>query len=351
MVKVVDGGSGMPKLGAFRSSLLLALLGLTWIANACGGRTVWVEEETAGRAGDAGTAGSTSDDDDGGFGGVAGVAGYGGTYGGYGGDYGGSYGGSYGGYGGDYGGSYGGYGGDYGGGAYGGVTGGAYPKGGYGGTITGGYGGTFAGSAGVAGKGGCGAVSGSGGGGSPALGKACSVFCPRFPYLSCPSDFESPRDCLEKCQNGFGLGSWCDYALYDFLVCASGYLNPQAMCVVQGDVCYGPGCTVDAVNGCLEQYLALGDCQDSPRPLPPCPPPPNPPLPPNCGQVGSTSPDYCLRETTCPNLRLTTQCFPQFDVNASYYCDCFSNGEFLGSVQTSGTMDPCQAGAALCGFY
>jgi hypothetical protein len=315
-----------------------------------------VEEGTAGSAGH-------PDDDDGGFGGVAGYGAYGGAYGGdYGGAYGG-YGGDYGGvtyggaYGGDYGGAYGGYGGDV-AGSY--ITGGAFPTGGYGGvttggyggTITGGYGGTYGGTAGVTGKGGCGAASGSGGGkGSPSLGKACALFCPTYPYASCPSDFEGPRDCLAKCQNGFGLGSWCQAELVNFLVCASNYLDPNAMCIVQGDQCYGPGCTVDAINSCATEYIDLLECQDSPRPLPPCPPPPNRPLPPNCSQGASVGPDYCARETACPNVDYKTECYPQYDDIGSWICNCSTNGVYLGSVVAGPSMDACAAGALLCGYY
>src|SRR5262245_12935706 len=99
MVKVTDA-SGPRKPRTWHGSLLLVAFGLIGASNACGGRTVWVEEDPV--AGEAGEAGS-----------------------GYGGDYGG------GGYGGDYGG--GGYGGDYGGGPYGG----------YGGVTAGGYGGAY----------------------------------------------------------------------------------------------------------------------------------------------------------------------------------------------------------------
>jgi hypothetical protein len=216
-----------------------------------------------------------------------------------------------------------------------------------------GFGGSFAGSAGVTGKGGCGAASGAGGSaGSPALGQACAAFCPRYPYAQCGGDFEGPRDCLSKCQNHFGLGAWCDYALVQFLNCAAGQLDPNAMCVVSDGQCYGPGCVVDAVNACAFEYIALLECVDNPRPLPPCPPPPNRPLPPNCGQSTSYYPDYCMRETYCPTANFLTECNYEYDDAGSWLCDCYRNGDFEGSVGTSSvSMDVCAAGAALCGYY
>jgi hypothetical protein len=328
---------------------------------------VWVEEDpVAGEAGDGGTAGYGGDS--GGYGGA-----YGGAYGGYGGDYGG---GAYGGV------PYGGYGGTYGGGAYdgtypsggfpsggfGGSYGGTYPSGGVtsggafptGGTVTtGGFGGSvgrggYGGSAGMPGKGGCGAASGSGGSaGSPALGKACATFCPRYPYASCGevSDFEGPRDCLNKCQNSFGLSPWCDYALVEFLNCAGSYLNPNAMCLVSGGQCYGPGCVVDAVNACAFQYVALLDCQDSPRPVPPCPPPPGRPVPPGCTVSGGQGPGDCHRETICPMVDFMTECERDSPMSNYWYCYCYRNGVFETSVETQTTPDVCATGAQLCGYY
>ena len=358
MVKVT-GASGRREARAWHGSLLLFAFGLMGAANACGGRTVWVEENpTAGEAGDAGSAG---------YGGDSG--GYGGAYGGYGGDYGGGpYGGTYGG--GPYGGTgYGGtgYGGAYGGTGYGGTYAGSYPVGGVsaggtyptGGVNTGGVGGSVAGKGGYGGvggtgKGGCGAASGSGGSaGSPALGKACASFCPRYPYAACGgvSDFEGPRDCLSKCQNSFGLSPWCDYALVDFLNCATSYLNPNAMCIVSGGQCYGPGCVVDAVNACAQQYVNLLDCQDSPRPLPPCPPPPNRPLPPGCSLGASQGTNYCMRDTACPMGDFMTECFLEDDLRGTWLCDCFRNGVYEGSVDSPSTTDVCATGAQRCGYY
>jgi hypothetical protein len=206
----------------------------------------------------------------------------------------------------------------------------------------------------MAGKGGCGAASGSGGSaGSPALGKACAAFCPRYPYASCGSvsDFEGPRDCLNKCQNSFGLSPWCDYALVDFLNCAGSYLNPNAMCIVSDGQCYGPGCVVDAVNACAFEYVALLDCQDSPRPLPPCPPPPNRPLPPGCSLGGAEGPGYCMRETSCPMGNFMTECFFQGDPQSTYYCDCIRNGIYEYSVEVPTTTDVCATAAQRCGYY
>jgi hypothetical protein len=325
---------------------------------------VWVEEEPgAGESGDGGSAG---------YGGDYGGGGYGGDFGGYGGDYGGgAYGGTYGG--GAYGGTYPGVGGT---GAYGGVTtggfagsyGGVYPTGGIntggaiptGGVTTGGFAGSFAGkggtggSAGVAGKGGCGAASGAGGSsGSPALGKACATFCPRYPYASCGgvSDFEGPRDCLGKCQNGFGLSSWCEYALVDFLNCAASYLNPNAMCIVSNGQCYGPGCVVDAVNACAFQYVTLLECQDTPRPIPPCPPPPNRPLPPGCSLSAGQGPGDCQRETSCPMGNFLTECERDSSTSRDWYCNCYRNGVYEQSVQTLTSTDTCATAAQLCGYY
>jgi hypothetical protein len=245
------------------------------------------------------------------------------------------------------------------------VTGGAFPTGGAvptggafptGGVTTGGFagrGGT-GGSAGVAGKGGCGAASGAGGSsGSPALGKACATFCPRYPYASCGevSDFEGPRDCLSKCQNRFALNPWCDYALVEFLNCASSYLNPNAMCIVSDGQCYGPGCVVDAVNACAFQYVNLLECQDTPRPVPPCPPPPNRPLPPGCTLGTGVGPDYCVRQTSCPMGNFMTECFSEFNAERTWLCDCYRNDVWEGSVGSSSTMDVCATGAQLCGYY
>ncbi len=365
MVVEGEGVGGKRVSQGWRGGALLAVLALTGIANACGGRTVWVEE-AAGEAGESGNGGSRG--------------GYGGDYGG---SYGGDYGGSYSGYGGDYGGSYSGYGGDYGGGGYGGAYGGyggnpyggysgvGANTGGYGGPSTGGYGGSVAGKGGyagvagvtgkggyggvggvggVAGKGGCGASSGTGGGGSPGLYKACSLFCTRYPYATCASDFEGPQDCLNKCQDGFNIGPWCEYALVDFLMCAGPVLNPNAMCVQQDELCYGPGCTLDAFNACANQYLTLLDCVDTPRPLPPCPPPPNPPVPPNCSQGAGYGDGYCERVTSCPSVEYMTQCWVEPERGSIWSCECSLNGR-LTQVSTSGnSMDPCREGAALCGF-
>jgi hypothetical protein len=202
------------------------------------------------------------------------------------------------------------------------------------------------------GKGGCGAASGSGGGaGSPGLGKACSYFCPRFPYQSCSSDFENPRDCLDQCQGGFGLGPWCEYALVDFLVCAAPFLNPNAVCMDDGQFCYGPGCTLDAFNACAAQYFALAECERNPRPVPPCPPPPNPPLPPNCSQGVGVGPDMCERVTDCPNVQYLTQCYYEFEGDNSWLCDCYLNGNYRTTVGANGNVGTvCQTAAAICGF-
>jgi hypothetical protein len=332
MVTVADGG-------VRRGSLLVALLGVLGIANACGGRTVWVDEGTAGESGDGGVSGR------------GGSAGYGGDYGGggYGGSYGGSYGGNYGGggYGGSYGGSYGGTyptggvpnGGTYGGGPIGGSAG----RGGYGGTvITGGSSGAFGGSAGM----GCGAVSGTGGsaGASVGLGKACSVFCSRFPYASCPSELGSPRECLTDCRQGFGLGSWCEPALASFLTCAGLELDPNAMCISQGgELCSGPGCLTDAVFACAKEYAALLECGDNPTPDP-CPPQP-------CSGQATTGVDFCFRQTTCPDTGSTwTECFYDYGAGA-WNCTCYDNGAVMGSLTMYSPADACQVSAELCGIY
>jgi hypothetical protein len=341
MVKVVDGG-------AWRGSVLFALLGTAAIANACGGRTVWVEEGP-----DAGESGGVSGRGGDYGGGSAGDYGGGGYTGGYGGDYGGTYGGSYGGgpvtggYGGTYGGGpvTGGYGGTYGGGP---ITGGVAGKGGYGGT-------GFGGSAGVTGTGGCGAASGSGGSsGSPALGKACSLFCSRFPYSTCSTDLDGPADCITQCRAGFGFSSWCEAPLTDFLMCAGQVLDPNALCDEQGEgACGGPGCFSDAVISCSFEYYALSDCAASPRPLPPCPPPPNPPLPPECGQAQSWENGYCSRETFCASgLTTMTECYYLFDSANQWACECYANGYAIGSLTANGTTgDACQQAAAFCGVY
>ncbi|HEX6271916.1 MAG TPA: hypothetical protein VFZ53_02700 [Polyangiaceae bacterium] len=338
MVKVADGG-------VRRAGALVALLGFIGIANACGGRTVWVEGETGGESGD---------------GGVSGRGGYGGTggdYGGTGGDYGGGgYGG--GGYGGTYGGSYGGtYGGSYGGnfptggvtsgGVYGrggGPVGGVSGQGGVGGTIiTGGFGGTFGGSAGM----GCGAVSGTGGSsGSAGLAMACSLFCSRYPYASCPSDFQSQRECLASCRDGFGIGAWCEPALASFLLCSGAELDPNAMCRTQGAeaACVGPGCLTDAVFTCSEQYFALLECAENPRPDP-CPPPP-------CSRKETAGADFCFRETSCPSTGSTwTECYYDYDSGGAWNCTCADNGILIGNVTTYSPENACEAGAELCGIY
>ena len=331
-------------------------LGVTGISNACGGRTVWVEEtvDDAGESGDGGSRG--------GYGGDYGGGGYGGAYGGsYGGDYtggypSGGYGGAYGGYpSGGYGGAYGGYpsGGYSGVGGYGGVSG-AY--GGVSGSVpVGGTYGGVSGSAGKGGKGGCGAASGTGGtggsSGSPALGKACTMFCSSYPHASCPSDFGSPRECLLNCSQGFNLGPWCEYALVEFLYCASQFLDPNAMCSRQNDFCYGPGCTFDAVSNCAESYFALLECQENPRPVPPCPPPPDPPVPPNCVRGGSGGPDFCQQVTECPNAYFSTECYYEFQGDDSWLCDCYLNGNYIDTVGANGSSSTvCQAASRYCGF-
>jgi hypothetical protein len=213
-------------------------------------------------------------------------------------------------------------------------------------------GGTYGGVAGSAGKGGCGAASGSGGaGGSPGLGKACTMFCSSFPYRSCPGDFGGPLECLQNCQNGFNLGAWCEYALVEFLVCASQHLDPNAMCSQQGDLCYGPGCTLDAVNACAAQYFTLLECQDNPRPVPPCPPPPDPPVPPNCVQGTSIGPGSCQRVTECPNGYYSTECDYEDEGDDSWLCDCYFNGNYVTSVGVNGSSSTvCQTAASFCGF-
>ncbi len=360
MVKDTDA-TGQRKPRAWHGGLLLVVLGLVGTANACGGRTVWVEEDpNAGASGDAGTGGRGGaysggyggdyGDDDGYSGGYGGVTYGGNSYGGvsYGGvSYGGvSYGGSYGGYGGVSKGGYGGVGANTGGIPTGGVyvTGGSFPTGGTG------IGGSVAGSAGVAGKGGCGAASGAGGSaGSTGLLQACASFCPRYPYASCASDFEGPRDCLAKCQQRFGLDPWCEYALVDFLACAGSYLNPNAMCIQSDGQCYGPGCVVDAVNACAFQYASLLQCQDNPRPIPPCPPPPNRPVPPGCGLGASEGSGFCSRETLCPMENFLTECYPSPE--GIWYCECYRNGVYEVTVGVASTTDVCYAGAGLCGYY
>jgi hypothetical protein len=357
MVKDVEGARGPRGSRGWRGSLLFSALVITGVSNACGGRTVWVEEtfDDAGESGDGGSRGGNGGDNGGG--------GYGGSYGGsYGGDYGG------GGYGGSYGGAYGGsYGGNYGGGGYGGTYGGAYGGGAYGGVAgvpTGGVagvggsvpiGGTYGGVSGSTGKGGCGAAAGSGGtggsSGSPGLGKACTMFCSSYPYTSCRSDFEGPLDCLQKCQDGFNLGAWCEYALVEFLYCASQYLDPNAMCSQQGDLCYGPGCTLDAVNACATQYFALLECQDNPRPVPPCPPPPDPPVPPNCVRGTSGGPDSCQQVTECPNAYFSTECYYEYQGDDSWLCDCYLNGNYVNTVGVNGSSRTvCQTASSYCGF-
>jgi hypothetical protein len=339
----------------------LVALAVTGISNACGGRTVWVEEtvDDAGESGDGGSRG--------GYGGDYGGGGFGGTYGG-------SYGGDTGGYGGNYGGyPSGGYGGNYGGayptGGYGGNYGGAFPTGGYSGVagyggVSGAYGGvsgsvpiggTFGGVSGSAGKGGCGAVSGSAGtggsAGSPGLGKACSTFCSRYPYASCPADFGGPRDCYLNCLAGYDFGSWCEYPLVEFLNCASQFLDPNAMCTQQGEFCYGPGCTFEAVTQCLEQYFALLECVENPRPIPPCPPPPDPPVPPNCVRGVSGGPDFCQQDTQCPNAYFSTECYYEFQGNNTWLCDCYLNGSYITTVDASGSSSTvCQTASRYCGF-
>ena len=346
MVKVVDGG------GAWRAGLLVTLFGLVGASNACGGRTVWVEDgPQGGDSGSGGVSGYGGGGDAGSYGGdYGGDYGGGGYTGGYGGTYGG-YGGTYGGYGGTYGGS---YGGSYGGGGY---TGGVAGKGGYGGTFggggytggvagKGGYGGTFGGSAGVAGMG-CGAVSGTGGSaGSPTLYKSCSLFCTRFPYATCPSDFGGPQECLADCRDGFGITPWCQSALEDFLICTGFALEPNAMCVPSSSGgCSGPGCFDDALARCEDSYLSLLNCASSPRPDP-CPT-----VPPNCGQAMSVGPDSCLRETMCPGAYQATECYYQYDSGGWWECDCRINGSLYTSVSTQSDADPCARAAAACGFY
>jgi hypothetical protein len=327
----------------------VALLG---VANACGGRTVWVEDEAA--AGESGD-GGTTDGGASGYGGDYGGGAYGGTgyTGGYGGDYGGT------GYGGSYAGtSYGGTG--YGGTGYSGTAG--YPYGGVGGTTytggiyTGGtagypYGGVAGtGIGGVAGSGygACGPVAGSGGGaGFPAYSKGCTLFCPRYPYKTCPSNFNGPQDCLSQCQNAFGLPARCQRALYDFLICSSQVLDPNAQCMASGDgLCYGPGCTVDAVNYCADSYYALIDCQETPDP---CPPPPEQPPPPGCSRGYATGGGYCEIDTYCQNVSYTTQC--SSGIEGGWYCDCVWNGQNVGSVAMAGSSgSPCQEALKSCGF-
>jgi hypothetical protein len=357
MVKVAAGRSR--GLGAWRGRLLLLAGGFGVIANACGGRTVWVEElGEAGESGSAGVSGSSGDSGGGyggdyGGGGVSGTSGYGGSRGGYGG-------------------VTGGVAGTYGGGGYpagsagysgsGGYPGGFAGSGGFSGTGFSGIGGVsgsgavggFGGTAGTAGRGGCAGAAGAGGaGGSVSLGKACSYFCSNFPSQSCPSDFGSTPECNAECLSGFGIDAWCHYALVDFLICAGGVLNPGAVCMVGTDgQCYGPGCTVDAVTRCGAELDALTLCLSNPRPPPPCPPPPPRPLPPNCGQASGIGPDYCSRETSCPNQNYLTECYPQYDVNQTWYCECYFNGVYQNSVTTNYQYpDTCQAGAALCGYY
>jgi hypothetical protein len=347
MVKVVDGG-------AWRAGVLVALLGVVGASNACGGRTVWLEEEAGG--GDSGSGGVS------GYGGGGDAGAYGGDYGtgGYTGGYGGTYvGGAYGG--GGYTGGVAGKGGAYGGGGY---TGGVAGKGGYGGTYVGGaYGGGgytggvagkggYGGAAGVTATGGCGAVSGTGGSaGSPGLSKSCSLFCTRFPYASCPSDFDGAQDCLTQCRDGFGISPWCQDALTDFLVCTGQALNPNAMCVsTGGGSCSGPGCLEDALIKCADSYLALIECESTPRPIPPCPPPDRP-LPPNCGQGYGVGPDSCMRETSCPGMYQTTECYYQYDAGGFWACNCLVNGNLFTSVSLSSSADPCASAAATCGFY
>ena len=46
--------------------------------------------------------------------------------------------------------------------------------------------------------------------GSPALGKACSLFCPRFPYSSCSADFDGPPDCSLEVPGRVRLRPWCE---------------------------------------------------------------------------------------------------------------------------------------------
>lgn len=362
MVKDVEGAPGPRGSRGWRGGLFLVALGITGISNACGGRTVWVEEtvDDAGESGDGGSRG--------GYGGDYGGGGYGGAYGGsYGGDYtgGDGYGGGYGGY------PTGGYGGNYGGGGYGGT----YPTGGYSGVagvaVTGGVagtyggyggvsgsvpvGGTYGGVSGSAGKGGCGAASGSAGtggsSGSPGLGKACSMFCSRYPYASCPSDFGGPRECLLSCSQGFDVGPWCQYPLVEFLNCASQFLDPNAMCSQQDDLCYGPGCMLDAMNQCWGQYVTLLACTENPRPVPPCPPPPDRPVPPNCVRGGSGGPDFCQQVTECPNVYYSTECYYEFEGNGSWLCDCYLNGNYLTTVGANGSSsNVCQTAASYCGF-
>ena len=357
MVMVADGRSR--GTGAWRGRLLLLAGGFAVIANACGGRTVWVEElGEAGESGSGGVSGSSGDSGGGyggdfGTGGVSGTSGYGGTRGGYGG-------------------VTGGVAGDYGGGGFpagsagyagsAGFTGGFAGSAGFSGSGgfsgIGGVSGTGAvggvgGIAGMAGKGGCAGASGSGGSaGSPGLGKACSYFCSRFPSQSCPSDFGSTAECNAECLSGFGIDSWCHYALVDFLICAGGVLNPGAVCMVGTDgQCYGPGCTVDAINQCGAQLEALTLCLANPPPVPPCPPPIRP-LPPNCAQGESIAPDYCSRETSCPNQNYLTHCYSQFDETQSSYCECYFNGVYQNAVTTNYQYpNTCAAGAALCGYY
>ena len=238
----------------------------------------------------------------------------------------------------------GGYGGTYGGV---GVTGGVAGKGG--------FGGSFGGSAGVTGKGGCGAASGSGGSsGSPALGKACSHFCTRFPYSSCSTDLEGPSDCIAQCRAGFGFGSWCQAPLTDFLICAGFALNPGATCDEQGgNACAGPGCLSDALISCAFEYDALLQCEASPRPLPPCPPPPDPPLPPGCTREGGSGDGFCTRSTFCASgFTAATECHYLFDPAGTWNCQCYVNGENIGSMTSIGqTGDQCREAAISCGLY
>jgi len=145
----------------------------------------------------------------------------------------------------------------------------------------------------------------------------CELLCSQHPECWDPG-----QSCLEQCQSLYADG--CEQETDAFLLCFLGVLGPG--CEFPEDACFNEE---QAYNQCLSS----SDCQTD-----------------FCDEFQ----DGCDCFGECFGTPLQEQCFFTFGPDGGpppppVSCDCFVNGEFLGSCQLDELV--CDLDAGCCKFF